>query len=140
MTIKELAAELGKSKTHINNLISELGLKGELIKNGNRWDLSEETANKIREAVAGKDKVTDQQTKDIEFLKDQLQKKDAMIERLQQENIALVQTLQQHTYLLAQSTAPQQPIEPEPAAEIKTEPNKAEQTENKGLFSRLFGR
>lgn len=139
MTIRELAAETGKSKTHIANLINELGLKAELIRNGNRWDITEQTADKIRQAITDKDKVSDQQAKDIEFLKDQLQKKDAMIERLQQENIALVQTLQQHTFLLAQSTAPQQPIEPEPA-EIHTEPTKTEQTESRGFFSRLFGK
>ena len=142
MTIKELAAELGKSKTHINNLINELGLKGELIRNGNRWDITEQTADKIRLAVAGKEPAADQVAEDIAFYKDQLQRKDEMIARLQAENMELVKTLQQHTYLLAQSTAPQQPIEAEPEihAETKTEPNNAVHTESKGLFSRLFGR
>ena len=142
MTIKELAAELGKSKTHINNLINELGLKGELVRNGNRWDITEQTADKIRLAVAGKEPAEDQVAESIAFYRDQLQRKDEMIARLQAENMELVKTLQQHTYLLAQSTAPQQPIETEPAeihAETKTEPSKAEQPVKKGLWGRLFG-
>ena len=143
MTIKRLAEELGCSKTHISNLLNDLGLKEECSRIGNKIDIPEEVADKIRQAV--NDKAAEQTTQSTKTdataaLIEQLRAKDAMIERLQQENMALVQTLQQHTYLLAQSTAPQQQ---EPMA---TDPEPAEthaetiSNENKGLWSRIFGR
>jgi hypothetical protein len=137
MTIKELAAELGKSKTYIVNVIDELGLKGDLAFVGNKYDVPAETADKIRQHINGKSSpTTDTDTAAMTALIEQLQAKDAMIERLQQENMELVKTLQQHTYLLAQSTAPQQqePIETDP------EPTETISNENKGLWSRIFGR
>lgn len=145
MTIKELAAELGRSKTYINNLINDMQLKDELTLHGNRYDIPESTADKIRAAINGK--AAEQQEQDISFYKEQLQKKDEMIERLQQENMELVKTLQQHTYLLAQSTTQKQEP-PEAAAVVPAETTEStveaedhtQNTRKAGFFSRFWRR
>ena len=133
MTIRELAAELGKSKTYIVNVIDELGLKGDLAFVGNKYDVPAETADKIRQHINGKSSpTTDTDTAAMTALIEQLRAKDATIERLQAENIELVRTIQKHTLMLEERLpAKQEPIETEP----ETIGN-----ENKGLWSRIFGR
>ena len=131
---------------HISNIIDEIGARGDLRRVGNKFDIPAETADKIRQRIKDKKRTTAAATTDgntdtaaMTALIEQLQAKDAMIERLQQENMALVQTLQQHTYLLAQNTAPpqQEPIETETAP---AETIREDKTESKGLFSRILGR
>ncbi len=52
MTIKQLANELGVSKTTISKVVSELGFNGKLHKVGNRYMLSEMQILQIKSKIS----------------------------------------------------------------------------------------
>ena len=52
MTIKQLANELGVSKTTISKVVSELGFNGKLHKVGNRYMLSETQISQIKSQIS----------------------------------------------------------------------------------------
>jgi len=52
MTIKQLADELGVSKTTISKVVSGLGFNGKLHKVGNRYMLSETQISQIKSQIS----------------------------------------------------------------------------------------
>ena len=137
MTIKEISEELGKSKTYINNLLNERGLKDKCSRIGNKIDIPDDIVEEIRAAVNEKSMTPAE--KEITFYRDQLQKKDAMIERLQAENIELVRTIQKHTLMLEERLpARSEPIQTE--SQPAETPSETISTTKKSIFDRILGR
>ena len=95
-TIKQIADELGVSKTTVRKLIENLGLRSSLRKNGNQFAIDDNQKNMIKSAFLGDKSETKTQTKTetssqsqtseisdlIQMLKDELRAKDEQIERL----------------------------------------------------------
>lgn len=52
MTIKQLAIQLGVSKTTISKAISELGLQGKLKRSGNKYLLSDIQIENVKTQIA----------------------------------------------------------------------------------------
>ncbi len=112
-TIKQIADELGVSKTAVRNKIENLGLSEKMETNGNRIEVNERQERLIKSAFSQKksknenvNKVSEK-TETLRLLSDmistlteQLQEKDKQIERLQealgiaQENVKAAQLLQ----------------------------------------------
>lgn len=114
ITIKELAEELGFSKVAIGKRIEILGLKSELVKDGNRYLLSDEVADKVRGSYKHKTPGANNQGNQADILQaltNQLAVKDEQIANLQAEVQKLIDNLaemnksiQQSQYLLAEKT------------------------------------
>ena len=107
MTIKQLANQLGVSKTTISKAISALGLQGELKRSGNKYLLSDtqiecvktqienqksQTASEKSQTTSEKSQTTNQNAllEVLELLNKQLSIKDDQI-RAYQEQISLLQ-------------------------------------------------
>lgn len=112
-TIKQIADELGVSKTAVRNKIENLGLSEKMETNGNRIEVNERQERLIKSAFLQKKSKTEnvnkvsEKTETLRLLSDmistlteQLQEKDKQIERLQealgiaQENVKAAQLLQ----------------------------------------------
>lgn len=112
-TIKQIADELGVSKTAVRNKIENLGLSEKMETNGNRIEVNERQERLIKSAFSQKKSKTEnvnnvsEKTETLRLLSDmistlteQLQEKDKQIERLQealgiaQENVKAAQLLQ----------------------------------------------
>lgn len=148
MTIKELADELGVSKVSVNKKLDALGLKDNLIKQGNRFLVSDEIADKVREAFGDTRREPKPKQEDdtvIEILNEQLREKDKQIAELmnqlrtlQEQNGTLLQTVQQGNFLLAGGTLngsdrwENDTVNTEPEAVAEEVPKK------KGFLSRFF--
>ena len=83
MTIKQLANQLGVSKTTISKAIFALGLQGELKQSSNKYLLSEVQIESVKTQTANQNAL-------IEFFQKQLGIKDDQI-RTHQEQIRLLQ-------------------------------------------------
>ena len=95
-TIKQIADELGVSKTTVRKIIENLGLRSSLRKNGNQFAINENQKNMIKSAFLGDKSETKTQTKTetssqsqtseisdlVAILKAELRAKDEQIERL----------------------------------------------------------
>lgn len=117
ITIKELAEELGISKVSVKNHIDALGIRDELVKDGNRFLLSDAQADAVRASYQKRTATTASkptQNHDeliIQALTAQLEVKDEQIAMLQAQVATLVDNLaemnksiQQGQYLLAEKT------------------------------------
>ncbi len=137
-TIGELAKRLGVSKTAINNKINKLNMRDDLQKVDGTYFLTDEQAatigqnlKKIRtnnftgELSEVEEEITDAQQRYIKMLSDMLTQKDKQIDRLHDEIETLHNLLSQQQQI---SKTLQQHIEI------------LENRQQKGLFSRLFGR
>ena len=112
-TIKQIADELGVSKTAVRNKIENLELSEKMETNGNRIEVNERQERLIKSAFSQKKSKTEnvnkvsEKTETLRLLSDmistlteQLQEKDKQIERLQealgiaQENVKAAQLLQ----------------------------------------------
>lgn len=95
-TIKQIADELGVSKTAVRNKIENLGLSEKMETNGNRIEVNERQERLIKSAFSQKKSKTEnvnkvsEKTETLRLLSDmistlteQLQEKDKQIERLQ---------------------------------------------------------
>ena len=78
MTIKQLANQLGVSKTTISKAIFALGLQGELKRSGNKYLLSEVQIESVKTQIAGQKSQTESQ-------KSQTESQNALIEVLQKQ-------------------------------------------------------
>ena len=78
MTIKQLANQLGVSKTTISKAISVLGLQGELKRSGNKYLLSEVQIESVKTQIANQKSQTAGQ-------KSQTENQNALIEVLQKQ-------------------------------------------------------
>lgn len=148
-TIKQIADELGVSKTAVRKKIENLGLSDKLQTNGNQFAIDKQQENLIKSAFQKKEPQTKTANQVSEFpqtslqlvctLTDQLKEKDQQIKYLQetlnatiealtaaQENVKAAQLLQanaeQKLKLLEQ--APAAPDQNEPAPEEVREPEK----------------
>lgn len=96
-TIKQIADELGVSKTAVRNKIENLGLSEKMETNGNRIEVNERQERLIKSAFSQKKSKTEnvnkvsEKTETLRLLSDmistlteQLQEKDKQIERLQE--------------------------------------------------------
>ena len=121
-TIKQLADEIGVSKTAVNKKIDNLGLRNQLSKIDNRWFIPESIENTIKNAFSDNPKaqtVTDNQSQTVSALvctfQQQLEAKDRQIERLQElldQEQKLRMVVEQRIQLLEEKKA--DPIDSDP--------------------------
>ena len=163
MTIKQLANELGVSKTTINKVISSLGVQHTLHKVGNKYMLSEIQILQIKNQIENqklkienpKSKIENQNLifileKQLALLNEQLAFKDEQIKdyrqqikSYQEQILILTQSLHDATTALtvAQAlhagTIQKQLTEHSESIEPSSEPEQPKQKQS--LFSRLFG-
>lgn len=88
-TVKELADELGISKTYVMKIIRKLNMQSELSKDGNKFVIPKSVVNTIKSVVSADEKENSSQTKidnslqtEIEFLKLELANKNEEIKTL----------------------------------------------------------
>ena len=154
-TIRQIADEIGVSKTAVNKQIANLGLRSGLRKNGNQFAIDEHQEALIKEAFSEKSQTeienqtqTKTQTENhevsdlvcvlqatIDTLQGQLEVKDRQIEKLTEALVAAQQTAAaaqalhagtiQQQFLTGEAGVDQQGQEPE---------------QKRGWFSKLFGK
>ena len=132
-TIKQIADELGVSKTAVRKKIENLGLQSSLRKNGNQFAIDEIQEKLIKQAFSGNETETknanQSQTKNhevsdlvsvlqttISVLKAELEAKDRQIEKLQ---MLLDQEQQLHALTVQQIKVLPEQKEPDMAEEKK---------------------
>lgn len=154
-TIRQIADEIGVSKTAVNKQIANLGLRSGLRKNGNQFAIDEHQEALIKEAFSEKSQTeienqtqTKTQTENhevtdlvcvlqatIDTLQGQLEVKDRQIEKLTEALVAAQQTAAAAQALHA-GTIQQQLLTGEAGADQQgQEPEK-----KRGWFSKLFGK
>lgn len=122
-TIKQLADELGVSKTAVNKKIDNLGLRNQLSKNGNKWFVPETVEKSIKESFSDNQKkkqVSETESETVSVLvatfQKQLEAKDQQIDRLQ----TLLDQEQKLRMVTEQKLlALQEPTEPDPEPKKK---------------------
>lgn len=124
-TIKQIADELGVSKTSVRKKIDNLGLRSSLQSNGNQFSINEEQEELIKAAFKGNKSQTKSEAKTqtesetvsslISILQEELARKDAQIENLQK-LLDQEQQLHMHTKQQLQLLEQKEDIieEPEP--------------------------
>ena len=150
-TIRQIADEIGVSKTAVNKQIANLGLRSGLRKNGNQFAIDEHQEALIKEAFSEKSQTeienqtqTKTQTENhevsdlvcvlqatIDTLQGQLEVKDRQIEKLTEALVAAQQTAAAAQALHA-GTIQQQLITEETGADQQ------EPEQKRGWFSKLF--
>ena len=150
-TIRQIADEIGVSKTAVNKQIANLGLRSGLRKNGNQFAIDEHQEALIKEAFSEKSQTeieNQTQTENhevsdlvcvlqatIDTLQGQLEVKDRQIEKLTEALVAAQQTAAAAQALHA-GTIQQQLLTGEAGAD-----QQGQQPEQKrGWFSKLFGK
>lgn len=150
-TIRQIADEIGVSKTAVNKQIANLGLRSGLRKNGNQFAIDEHQEALIKEAFSEKlqTEIENQtQTENhevsdlvcvlqatIDTLQGQLEVKDRQIEKLTEALVAAQQTAAAAQALHA-GTIQQQLLTGEAGADQQGQ----EPEQKRGWFSKLFGK
>ena len=150
-TIRQIADEIGVSKTAVNKQIANLGLRSGLRKNGNQFAIDEHQEALIKEAFSEKSQteiVNQTQTENhevsdlvcvlqatIDTLQGQLEVKDRQIEKLTEALVAAQQTAAAAQALHA-GTIQQQLLTGEAGADQQGQ----EPEQKRGWFSKLFGK
>ena len=150
-TIRQIADEIGVSKTAVNKQIANLGLRSGLRKNGNQFAIDEHQEALIKEAFSEKSQTeieNQTQTENhevsdlvcvlqatIDTLQGQLEVKDRQIEKLTEALVAAQQTAAAAQALHA-GTIRQQLLTGEAGAEQQGQ----EPEQKRGWFSKLFGK
>ena len=154
-TIRQIADEIGVSKTAVNKQIANLGLRSGLRKNGNQFAIDEHQEALIKEAFSEKSQTeienqtqTKTQTENhevsdlvcvlqatIDTLQGQLEVKDRQIEKLTEALVAAQQTAAAAQALHA-GTIQQQLLTGEAGADQQCQ----EPEQKRGWFSKLFGK
>ena len=152
-TIRQIADEIGVSKTAVNKQIANLGLRSGLRKNGNQFAIDEHQEALIKQAFSEKSQTeienqtqTKTQTENhevsdlvcvlqatIDTLQGQLEVKDRQIEKLTEALVAAQQTAAAAQALHA-GTIQQQLITGETGADQQGQ----EPEQKRGWFSKLF--
>lgn len=156
-TIKQIADELGVSKTAINKKIDNLGLRSSLRKNGNQFAIDEEQESLIKSAFLEKETQTEnrkpvgEKTESLQLvydmvytLRNQLEEKDKQIKHLQEalknttEALAFAQESVKAAQLL-QANAEKKLLEQQAAEEEQAvdEPVEQQAEPEKGIWSKL---
>nr|CRY96238.1 hypothetical protein [uncultured prokaryote] len=115
-SIKEIADKVGVSKTAVNKKITNLGLQTKLAKNGNRFELDEETANIVIQSFNNKNENNETKTEFanlnenslqevVAILREQLVVKDKQIADLQADKEQLRADKEELQYSLQQAQA-----------------------------------
>ena len=151
-TIRQIADEIGVSKTAVNKQIANLGLRSGLRKNGNQFAIDEHQEALIKQAFSEKSQTeienqsqTKTQTENhevgdlvcvlqatIDTLQGQLEVKDRQIAKLTEALVAAQQTAAAAQALHA-GTMKQQLLSGESGADQQ------EPEQKKSLFSKIFG-
>ena len=150
-TIRQIADEIGVSKTAVNKQIANLGLRSGLRKNGNQFAIDEHQEALIKEAFSEKSQTeieNQTQTENhevsdlvcvlqatIDTLRGQLEVKDRQIEKLTEALVAAQQTAAAAQALHA-GTIQQQLLTGEAGADQQGQ----EPEQKRGWFSKLFGK
>ena len=154
-TIRQIADEIGVSKTAVNKQIANLGLRSGLRKNGNQFAIDEHQEALIKEAFSEKSQTeienqtqTKSQTENhevsdlvcvlqatIDTLQGQLEVKDRQIEKLTEALVAAQQTAAAAQALHA-GTIQQQLL----TGEAGVDQQGQEPEQKRGWFSKLFGK
>ena len=150
-TIRQIADEIGVSKTAVNKQIANLGLRSGLRKNGNQFAIDEHQEALIKEAFSEKSQTeieNQTQTENhevsdlvcvlqatIDTLQGQLEVKDRQIEKLTEALVAAQQTAAAAQALHAR-TIQQQLLTGEAGADQQGQ----EPEQKRGWFSKLFGK
>ena len=152
-TIRQIADEIGVSKTAVNKQIANLGLRSGLRKNGNQFAIDEHQEALIKEAFSEKSQTeienktqTKTQTENhevsdlvcvlqatIDTLQGQLEVKDRQIEKLTEALVAAQQTAAAAQALHA-GTIQQQLL----TGEAKEDQPNQEWEKRRGWFNKLF--
>ena len=147
-TIRQIADEIGVSKTAVNKQIANLGLRSGLRKNGNQFAIDEHQETLIKQAFSEKSKTeieNQSQTENhevgdlvcvlqatIDTLQGQLEVKDRQIAKLTEALVAAQQTAAAAQALHA-GTMKQQLLSGESGADQQ------EPEQKKSWFSKIFG-
>ena len=154
-TIRQIADEIGVSKTAVNKQIANLGLRSGLRKNGNQFAIDEHQEALIKQAFSEKSQTeienqtqTKSQTENhevsdlvcvlqatIDTLQGQLEVKDRQIEKLTEALVAAQQTAAAAQALHA-GTIQQQLL----TGEAGVDQQGQEPEQKRGWFSKLFGK
>ncbi len=150
-TIRQIADEIGVSKTAVNKQIANLGLRSGLRKNGNQFAIDEHQEALIKEAFSEKSQTeieNQTQTENhevsdlvcvlqatIDTLQGQLEVKDRQIEKLTEALVAAQQTAAAAQALHA-GTIQQQLLTGEAGADQQGQ----EPEQKRGWFSKLLGK
>ena len=154
-TIRQIADEIGVSKTAVNKQIANLGLRSGLRKNGNQFAIDEQQEALIKQAFSEKSQTeienqtqTKSQTENhevsdlvcvlqatIDTLQGQLEVKDRQIEKLTEALVAAQQTAAAAQALHA-GTIQQQLL----TGEAGVDQQGQEPEQKRGWFSKLFGK
>lgn len=142
-TIRQIADEIGVSKTAVNKQIANLGLRSGLRKNGNQFAIDEHQEALIKEAFSEKSQTENHEVSDlvcvlqatIDTLQGQLEVKDRQIEKLTEALVAAQQTAAAAQALHA-GTIQQQLLTGEAGADQQGQ----EPEQKRGWFSKLFGK
>ena len=150
-TIRQIADEIGVSKTAVNKQIANLGLRSGLRKNGNQFAIDEQQEALIKQAFSEKSQTeieNQTQTENhevsdlvcvlqatIDTLQGQLEVKDRQIEKLTEALVAAQQTAAAAQALHA-GTIQQQLLTGEAGADQQGQ----EPEQKRGWFSKLFGK
>lgn len=150
-TIRQIADEIGVSKTAVNKQIANLGLRSGLRKNGNQFAIDEHQEALIKEAFSEKSQTeieNQTQTENhevsdlvcvlqatIDTLQGQLEVKDRQIEKLTEALVAAQQTAAAAQAIHA-GTIQQQLLTGEAGADQQGQ----EPEQKRGWFSKLFGK
>ena len=150
-TIRQIADEIGVSKTAVNKQIANLGLRSGLRKNGNQFAIDEHQEALIKEAFSEKSQTeieNQTQTENhevsdlvcvlqatIDTLQGQLEVKDRQIEKLTEALVAAQQTAAA-AHALHAGTIQQQLLTGEAGADQQGQ----EPEQKRGWFSKLFGK
>ena len=142
-TIRQIADEIGVSKTAVNKQIANLGLRSGLRKNGNQFAIDEHQEALIKQAFSEKSQTENHEVSDlvcvlqatIDTLQGQLEVKDRQIEKLTEALVAAQQTAAAAQALHA-GTIQQQLLTGEAGADQQGQ----EPEQKRGWFSKLFGK
>ena len=170
MTIKQLANQLGVSKTTISKAISALGLQGELKRSGNKYLLSDAQIECVKTQIENQKSQTTNEKSQIanqnallevlELLNKQLSIKDDQIREyqdqirlLQEQIISKDKQIEQITAAMENTTAAltasqalhagtiQRQLTEQINSKENTAPETQEQpTQKQGFFSKFFGK
>ena len=142
-TIRQIADEIGVSKTAVSKQIANLGLRSGLRKNGNQFAIDERQETLIKQAFLEKSQTENHEVSDlvcvlqatIDTLQGQLEVKDRQIEKLTEALVAAQQTAAAAQALHA-GTIQQQLLTGEAGADQQGQ----EPEQKRGWFSKLFGK
>ncbi|MEE3498713.1 MAG: HTH domain-containing protein [Ruminococcus bromii] len=170
MTIKQLANQLGVSKTTISKAISALGLQGELKRSGNKYLLSDtqiecvktQIENQKSQTASEKSQTTNQNAllevlellnKQLSIKDDQIREYQDQIRLLQEQIISKDKQIEQITAAMENTTAAltasqalhagtiQRQLTEQINSKENTAPETQEQpTQKQGFFSKFFGK